>query len=142
VNQNQKGFTLIEIMLVIIIIGILVAIAAPRIGEKGNQARIAASHAEIEGSISMALDLYQLDAGYYPNTEQGLQALVQEPNLPPKPISWKGPYLKKKETPKDPWKNEYIYESPGKQNTDYDLFSTGPDGIAGNEDDITNWASE
>jgi general secretion pathway protein G len=138
----KSGFTLIEILLVVIIMSILVAIAAPNISKKGQQARIAATKAEIEGTLTLALDLYQLDAGRFPSTEQGLGALIEAPNLPPKPISWNGPYLKKLEIPKDEWKNEYIYECPGNNNADFDLNSMGKDGIVGNEDDINNWAQE
>lgn len=140
-NQN-KAFTLIELMLVITLIVILSAIAIPRLTGKTEQARVAAAKSEIEATLSMALDLYELDAGAFPSTDQGLKALIIKPTTSPEPIAWNGPYLKKKTAPKDPWKNDYIYEFPGKNNEDYDLSSAGPDGITGNDDDITNWTSE
>lgn len=138
-ETKSKGFTLIEIMLVIILIGILAAITVPRLTGKTTQARVAAARSEIDGSLSVSLDMYELDAGKYPTSEQGLKALIEKPTTSPEPTSWKGPYLKKKEVPKDPWGNDYIYECPGKQNEDFDLSSSGPDGQAGNDDDINNW---
>lgn len=141
-KNKISGFTLIEIMLVIILIGVLAAITVPRLTGKTTQARVAAAVSEIKGTISVSLDMYELDAGRYPTTEQGLKALIEKPSSSPEPTSWKGPYLKKKEVPLDPWGNEYIYECPGKQNEDYDLSSSGPDGIAGNEDDINNWKTK
>ena len=134
-----KGFTLIEIMLVVIIIGILVAMVAPNFTGRGQQARCAAAKADIEANLATAFDLYELDNGCYPSTEQGLAALIQEPSTAPVPGNWNGPYLKKKKIPLDPWKREYVYVSPGMHNTEsYDLSSSGPDGMEGN-DDITNW---
>lgn len=141
-KKQTYAFTLIEIMLVIIIIGILTAIVGTRFTGKTTQARIAATKAEINGTIAMALDLYELDAGSFPNTSQSLKALIEKPSTPPEPNSWKGPYLKKSVMPKDQWNHEYIYKSPGDHNQDYDLSSMGPDGVAGNEDDINNWDKE
>lgn len=138
-KNYKSAFTLIEIMLVVILIGILAAIAVPRLTGKTTQARMAAAKTEIEGTLSMSLDMYELDAGTFPSMSQGLGALIEKPAIPPEPLSWKGPYLKKKTIPKDPWGNEYTYESPGKHNEDYDLSSAGPDNITGNEDDINNW---
>ncbi|EKD27179.1 MAG: hypothetical protein ACD_79C00825G0003 [uncultured bacterium] len=140
-KNYRQGFTLIEIMLVVILIGILAAITVPRLSGKATQAREAAAKSEIEGSLAMSLDLYELDAGSYPTTAQGLKSLIEKPSLPPLPINWKGPYLKKKQVPRDPWGNDYMYECPGKNNEDFDLSSMGPDGIVGNEDDINNWDS-
>ena len=141
-GENKDGFTMIEIMLVVIIIGILAALVVPNLAGRGEQARLAAARADIEANISAALDLYELDNGTYPTTEQGLGALVQEPDTSPVPPSWNGPYLKKRKIPVDPWKREYVYVSPGAHNTeDYDLSSLGPDGIE-SEDDIVNWTKE
>lgn len=138
-NKKEKGFTLIELMLVIIIIGVLVAMVVPRFAGRSEQARCAAARADIEANMAIALDLYELDNGCYPTTEQGLNALVKKPESEPSPQNWKGPYLKKK-VPLDPWGNPYVYISPGIHNVeDYDLFSYGPDGVEGGEDDITNW---
>lgn len=136
---NTKGFTLIEIMLVIIIIGILVAMVVPNFAGRGEQARRAAAKADIEANLSTAIDLYELDNGRYPTTEQGLNALIEKPSSTPVPPNWNGPYLKKKKIPQDPWGKDYVYICPGTHNTEeYDLYSYGPDGAEG-QDDIVNW---
>jgi general secretion pathway protein G len=137
-TQSQSGFTLIEIMVVVVIIGILVGLIAPNIISRGDEARITATRADIR-TISMQLDLYKLDNSFYPSTDQGLQALVEKPGGFPEPKNWKkGGYLSK--VPEDQWGNEYVYISPG-QHGPYDLFSLGPDGREG-QDDITNWEEE
>ena len=139
-KKRQKGFTLIELMLVIIIIGVLVAMVVPRFAGRSEQARCAAARADIEANVAIALDLYELDNGCYPSTDQRLDALVRKPESEPIPQNWKGPYLKKK-VPLDPWGNPYLYISPGIHNADdYDLFSYGPDGVEGGGDDIVNWS--
>lgn len=133
---RQKGFTLIEIMVVVIIIGVLTALIAPNIIGQSDKARVTAAKADLH-TISMQLDLYKLDNFFYPSTEQGLQALVKRPSGSPEPKNWKSDgYLPK--LPTDPWQNNYQYSSPGTHGA-YDLSSPGPDGRAGNEDDITNW---
>ena len=139
---KRSGFTLIEIMLVVILIGILASIAVPRLTGRTEEARISTARSDIQGALSMVLDLYELDARRFPTTEQGLKALVEKPSLPPEPLNWKGPYLKKQAMPQDPWGNEYHYTCPGRNNEDYDLSSSGPDGIMGNEDDINNWDNQ
>ena len=140
--RDKKGFTMIEIMLVVIIIGVLAAMVIPNLAGRGEQARKAAAKADIEANISAALDLYELDNGRYPTTEQGLAALLHEPNSSPSPKNWNGPYFKKKKLPIDPWGHDYVYVDPGTHNTDsYDLSSMGPDGVEG-KDDITNWVDE
>lgn len=137
--KNQEGFTLIEIMLVVIILGVLVAMVVPNLAGRGKQARESAARVEIEANLATALDLYELDNGRYPSTEQGLRALMVEPITPPVPVNWNGPYLKARRVPVDPWGNEYIYIFPGVHNSKgFDLSSLGPDGVV-SEDDITNW---
>lgn len=136
--RKEKGFTLIELMLVVIILGVLVAMVVPRFAGRSEQARQAAAKTDIEASIAVALDLYELDNGMYPTTEQDLKALRTKPGSNPVPPNWKGPYIKK--TPIDPWGREYVYTSPGVHNTeDYDLASWGKDGVEGGGDDVINW---
>ncbi|MFA5069516.1 MAG: type II secretion system major pseudopilin GspG [Candidatus Omnitrophota bacterium] len=135
--MKNRAFTLIELMLVVIIISVLVAMVVPRLVGRSQQARAAAAQAQIEAHLATALDLYELDNGMYPVTEQGIDALIYKPSSSPVPPNWKGPYIKK--TPLDPWGSPYIYMCPGIHNTgDYDLFSYGPDGIE-SADDIINW---
>jgi len=127
------AFTLIELMLVVIILGILVAMVVPRLAGRSEQARKAAAKADIEGNISLALDMYELDNGSYP---ENLVALITKPSSGAD--NWNGPYLKKKAV--DPWGKEYIYKFPGSHNKDYDLYSLGADGTEGGGDDVTNWS--
>ena len=129
------GFTLIELMLVVIIIGALTAMVMPRLAGRTEQAKVSAAQADISANIATALKLYELDNGRFPSTEDGgLQALF---NKPSNVSNWNGPYLEKK--PIDPWGKEYQYRSPGTHRTyDYDLFSFGHDGIE-SEDDVKNW---
>ena len=138
--MKKKAFTLVELLLVVTIILILAGMVIPRMAGRTEQARNAAAKADIETNIAIALDLYELDSGRYPTSEQGLEALIKKPTSSPVPVSWNGPYLKKRRIPVDPWKREYIYASPGIHNLeDYDLYSYGPDGVEGGGDDITNW---
>lgn len=139
--SRKYGFTMVEILLVVIIIGILAAMVVPNIAGRGDQARITAARSDIETSLASALDLYELDNGRYPSTEQGLRALIEKPSTAPVPRNWNGPYLKKKTVPKDPWGVEYVYAAPGvHDNNGYDLSSYGPDGVE-SEDDIVSWVS-
>jgi general secretion pathway protein G len=135
-NKTGKGFTLIELMLVVIIIGVLAAMVMPRLVGRSEQARVSTAKADINANISLALDLFETDIGRYPTTEEGLAALRANPGSL---SGWKGPYLKK--DPKDPWAKPYIYKSPGSHNNDYDLYSSGPNTIDdnGSEDDTGNW---
>lgn len=136
--NNKKAFTLIELMLVVIIIGVLAAMVVPRLAGRSEQARQSAAKADIEANIATALDLYELDNGQYPTTEQKLAALITKPTSSPVPGNWRGPYLKKE--PVDPWGKPYMYKSPGEHNIgDYDLASFGKDGIEGGGDDAVNW---
>ncbi len=138
--MNKSGFTLIELMLVVIIIGVLTAMVVPSLAGRGDQARRAAARADIDANLSTALDLYELDNHQYPTTEQGLASLLTKPTGSPVPENWAGPYFKKKRLPKDPWNHDYHYASPGVHNTtEYDLASYGKDAKEGGNDDITNW---
>lgn len=141
-QRNNRGFTLIEILLVLLIISVLAALTVPNFIGQGEKARTAAAQAEIDANLATSLDLYELDNGRYPTTEQGLHALISAPLSSPAPKHWKGPYLKKKKSiPQDPWGNDYVYVFPGAHNADdYDLSSLGPDGVE-SEDDIVNWES-
>lgn len=138
--KNKTAFTLIEIMLVVIIIGILAAMVIPNMAGRGEQARVSAARADIDANLSTALDLYELDNGQYPTTDQGLLALLEKPSSSPAPANWHGPYLKKKRIPLDPWGREYKYIAPGVHNTEeFDLSSYGPDGVE-SQGDIVNWS--
>ena len=135
--KKTAAFTLIELMLVVIIIGTLVAMVMPRLTGRSEQARVAASQADVSVNIATALKLYELDNGNFPSTEQGLAALLSKSSSSPVPINWNGPYLEKK--PIDPWRREYRYKCPGTHRTqDYDLYSLGKDGKEGT-DDVVNW---
>ncbi|NQU13775.1 MAG: type II secretion system major pseudopilin GspG [Desulfobacteraceae bacterium] len=141
---GHHGFTLIEIMVVIVILGILAGLIIPRIMGRPEEARRMKAVIQMEG-LETSLRLYKLDSGSYPSTEQGLQALVEAPTAGELPRAWrKGGYLEKGKVPKDPWGNEYVYLSPG-LHWDYDLISYGPDGEPGGEgknEDINSWELE
>jgi general secretion pathway protein G len=144
IDLRQQGFTLIELMVVIVILGILAGLIVPRIMGRPEQAKQLKAQMQIE-SISTALKLYKLDNGAYPTTEQGLQALVEVPSSGTIPKNWrKGGYLEKGKVPKDPWGNDFVYLSPGIHD-DFDLISYGADGTAGGDDkntDINSWEAE
>jgi general secretion pathway protein G len=132
--MKNRGFTLIELMLVVIIIGALVAMVMPRLTGRSEQARVAAAKADIEANIATALKLYELDNGSFPSSEEGLNALL---NKPSSAQNWNGPYLEK--NPIDPWGREYKYKFPGEHRPgSYDLYSLGKDGVESN-DDVKNW---
>jgi len=128
--RSKEGFTLVEIMLVVIIIGVLVAMVMPKLAGRGQQAREAAAKADIEANIGAAIDLYDVDNNKYPDSLDEL--IVNKASVP----RWRGPYLKKKAV--DPWGKEYVYVVPGAHG-EYDLSSYGKDGQEGGGDDITNW---
>lgn len=139
VRNRQSGFTLIEIMVVIVIIGILASVVVPRIMDNPDKARTAKAKHDIQ-ALESALDIYRLDNYIYPTTDQGLEALVSKPGGSPEPKNWKsGGYIKKLR--KDPWGNDYLYLSPG-QHGDTDIYSLGADGAPGGEGvfaDIGSW---
>ena len=135
-KRRENGFTLIEILVVIIIIGLLAALVGPRLFGKVSTARLSAAKAQIE-LFGTALDTFRLDVGKYPTTEEGLKALREKPSGVE---GWNGPYLRK-EIPLDPWKKPYMYKSPG-EHGDYDLISYGLDGTEGGEgenQDVVSW---
>ena len=135
-TSGTRGFTLIELLLVLVILGILAAIVVPKFSGRTEQARETAAKTQIS-TFETALDAFEVDMGRYPKGRNGLQELVEAPRDGQN--NWRGPYLKTG-IPKDPWGNDYIYESPGKNNPNsYDLMSVGPDGRVGGDDDITNW---
>ena len=134
-----RGFSLIEIILVVIIIATLSAMVVPRLAGRSDQARQVATKTDIEVNIPTALKLYELDNGFLPSTEQGLLALLQKPTTTPIPENWNGPYLEK--MPVDAWGRPYQYQSPGTNRPhDYDLSSLGKDPKPdATKDDIVNW---
>ena len=140
-KTRQAGFTLIELMVVIVILGVLAGLIIPRVMGEPDKAKQAKARIQIE-SLESALKIYKLDNGLYPTTEQGLKALVETPTVGNLPRNWRqGGYLEKGRVPKDPWKNDFIYISPGAHG-DFDLSSLGADGEPGGEDvnkDINNW---
>ncbi len=138
VLRRQRGFTLIEVMVVIVILGVLAALVVPRIMSKPDEARVTAARYDI-GNILQALDTYRLDNQRYPSTEQGLQALATRPSVAPVPNNWKQ-YLKN--APTDPWGRPYQYLNPGIR-SEIDVFSYGADGQPGGEGtdaDIGSWS--
>jgi general secretion pathway protein G len=137
--ENRRGFTILELMVVLVILSLLGALVAPRFFGQVKKAKHKAASAQIS-YLELALDSFFLDAGRYPTTAEGLDALITRPSGVPE---WNGPYLKKSEIPLDPWGNAYIYMSPGSHG-DYDLYSYGADGTEGGEGenaDIVSWKS-
>jgi general secretion pathway protein G len=143
-NSDCRGFTLIELMVVIVILGILAGLIIPRIMGRPEEAKRLKANLQIE-SLETALKLYKLDNGMYPDTEQGLQALVEEPEAGTLPKNWrKGGYLEKGRVPRDPWGNEFVYLSPGVHG-EYDIISYGADGVSGGDEknkDVNSWELE
>ena len=137
--RGQRGFTLLEVMVVVVILGILAALVVPKIISRPDEARVIAAKQDI-ASLMQALKLYRLDNQRYPTTEQGLQSLFVKPTTAPVPLNWKaGGYIER--LPKDPWGNPYQYLSPGVHG-EIDVFSLGADGAAGgegNDADIGSW---
>jgi general secretion pathway protein G len=142
--NNRGGFTLIEIMVVIVILAMLAALVGPKLMGRTDDAKVTDAHVQIK-NIETALKFYKLDNGSYPSTEQGLGALVAKPTVGLIPKNYKdGGYLESKKVPKDPWGNDYLYVSPG-EHGDYDLFSYGADGAKGGDGknaDITSWETK
>jgi len=129
--RRPRAFTLVEILLVIVIIGVLAGMLVTRLSGRTREARLARARADISGQLSLALDLFEQDVGRYPTTEEGLSALVTDPGAP----GWKGPYLKTG-LKLDPWDTPYVYAGDTSETGLYSLSSAGPDRQIGTEDDI------
>ena len=134
-RRRRSGFSLIELLLVLVILAVLAAVVVPKFTNRTEQARVTAARTDIS-MLDTALDAYEIDNGRFPSGDEGLSALITAGSAK----NWKGPYIKKG-VPTDPWGNAYVYRFPGTNNVNgYDLMSLGPDGREGN-DDITNWSN-
>ena len=144
-SNKENGFTLLEILVVVMILGILASLVAVRLMDRPGEARVTKARLDIQ-TLESALKLFKLDNAFYPSTEQGLNALVEKPTTGRIPANWReGGYLEKSVLPKDPWDGEYYYLSPGVHNKDFDLWSYGADGEEGGEGedrDVANWDTE
>ena len=139
--NKKRGFTLVEIMVVVVIIGLIAGLIGPRLVGQSETAKITTTKTQIK-NFEQALELFHLNNGFFPTTQQGLDALISKPGMPPEPKNYQsGGYLKAKSVPKDPWGNDYIYFCPGEKG-EYDIISYGPAGRGGSGDEaarITNW---
>lgn len=137
-RRRSAGFTLIEILVVLVILGLLLGLVGPRVLRYLDTAKVDTTRLQVE-NLSAALDLYRLDAGRYPTQSEGLAALIERPDGAKR---WNGPFLRGRKMPTDPWDRRYLYRIPGERGGDYDLYSLGADGEEGGEDedaDIGNW---
>lgn len=137
-RREGRGFTLVELLLVLVILAVLAVVVIPKFTGRSQQANITRALADI-ANLEVAIDAFEIDCARYPNTQEGIQALLTQPaDL----SGWRGPYLKRG-LPKDAWGNPYVYRCPGEKNAaGYDLYSYGPDGEQGGDDDITNWSDQ
>lgn len=145
-NRRRAGFTLIEVLLVIAILGMMAALVVPKLMKTGDQARVdlVASQLGRSGPFATSLNLFKLRVGRFPTSEEGLKALIERPSsIEETSGKWNGPYLESADMLIDPWANPYGFKAPGDVNTDgYDLWSNGPDGQEGTDDDIRNWKTD
>ena len=135
-RRREKGFSLIELIVVLVILGLLATVVGPRVMQRLSQGKVEIARLQID-QLDGALGLFHFDVGRYPTSAEGLQALIEDPGID----NWSGPYLDKKTLPSDPWNREYQFRSPG-VHADYDLWSNGSDGQEGGEGDgadITSW---
>lgn len=135
--KNKKAFTLVEMLLVIVIIGVLAGTVVTSLSGRSQQAKVTRAQTDIRGSLALALDLFEQDTGRYPTSDEGLVALVRDPGV----LGWRGPYVKGG-LKADPWGNQYIYQLDSSQTGLYTLSSAGPDGQQGTEDDILEEETE
>ena len=132
-KKQQQGFSLIEVLVVVVIMGMLIGLIGPNVLGQVDRARVTTAKSDI-ASLSQALDMYKLDNHFYPTTDQGLEALVSRPQSSPEPRNWNPEgYIKGNKLPLDPWDGEYVYMSPGEDNRPYDLMSLGADARLGGE---------
>jgi general secretion pathway protein G len=137
--RNRGGFTLLEILLVVVIIGMLVGVAAVNLTKSSEKAKLTSTRNQID-AYKTALGVYEMDNGFFPSADQGLQALIQQPSSAPQPMNWKGPYLDPAVLKTDPWGHDYVYKYPGTHNTaGYDLYSLGITGVDGDPGNLGNW---
>ncbi|MDB4456202.1 type II secretion system major pseudopilin GspG [bacterium] len=140
--KNQQGFSLIEVLVVVVIMGMLIGLIGPNVLGQVDRARVTTAKADI-ATLSQALDMYKLDNHFYPTTDQGLEALVKKPQASPSPKNWNSQgYLKGSELPLDPWDNDFVYLSPGEGSEPYELMSLGADARVGGDgysSDISSW---
>jgi general secretion pathway protein G len=134
--RRKRGFTLIELLLVVVIIGILAALIVPKLAGRSEEARSAAAKADLK-TLADLLEIYEGDTGSYPSTDEGLDALINPPGSLKDPTKWKGPYMRQKQIPIDPWGTPYKYQYPGQGGPKtFELYSAGPDKQEGTDDDI------
>lgn len=141
-HKNAAGFTLIEVLVVVVIMGLLIGLIGPNVLGQVDKAKVTTARADMS-ALSSALDMYKLDNHFYPTTDQGLDALVSKPSGSPVPKNWNSQgYLKGTEIPVDPWDGEYLYFSPGDDGRPYEIISMGADGREGGEGynaDLSSW---
>jgi len=140
-RMGKRGFTLVELMLVVVIIAVLAGIVLPRLVGTKEKADIAAAKHQIK-TFETLLYTYQLHVGSFPSTDDGLNALIEPPSDESEAKAWAGPYLTQRTLPKDPWGNPFVYVKEAQRGIDYDLYSWGPDKIEGTDDDIYSVSTE